>query len=76
MFASADSVIQRQLSNLAWKGREPCFKSDQKQYITLLNNSLQNLVFSISICSLKPSLVLKSKENACAIAQEELQVYL
>ena len=75
MFASTDSVIQRQLSNVAWKGREPRFKSDQKQYITLLNNLLQNLAFSISNGNLKPSSVSKSTENAHAIAQEELQVY-
>ena len=76
MFASANSAIQRQLRNVAWKGREPRFKIDQKQYITLLNNSLQNLAFSISNGNLKPSSVLKSTENARAIAQGEPQVYV
>ena len=52
------------------------FKIDQKQYITLLNNLLQNLAFSISNGNLKPSSVLKSTENTCAIAQEEPQAYV
>ena len=47
----------------------------QKQYITLLNNLLQNLASSISNGYFKPSSLLKSTENVHAIAQEEPQVF-